>query len=125
MTVYADLNYYETRFPPCRTVHVPDVLFSFYASKASMEIDRRTFGNIQANNIPDEVRMCCCELAEKLYAADQEMKEHEGLTAESVGGWSKHFESGEQRKERLASELRSIVRNWLANTGLLYGGVAK
>ena len=96
-------------------------LFLFYARSATQKIRLYTCDNIDENNIPECVKMCCCELAEKLYSYEQ--SDNDGVSSESVGGWSKSYESTSNKQRNLKSDIREIVYKWLSNTGLLYRGL--
>ena len=45
----------------------PDIsaAFDFYAMQATSLMKQYTLDNVDENDIPEEVKMCCCELAEK------------------------------------------------------------
>ena len=68
MTAYADYEYYTETYLLGRSAAVSAADFNFYAMQASTVIDRYTFGNIDAENVPEAVQSCCCELAEILCA---------------------------------------------------------
>ena len=98
--------------------------FLFYAKQASAVIDQYTFGNINAEAVPDEVNMCCCDLVEQSYKNDtSESAQKAGILSESVQGWSQSYESTDTRKTSIRSAQRDCVCKWLSNTGLLYSGV--
>ena len=122
MTRYADLEFYlNTYKPPC-PMSASD--FTFWANQASAIIKSRTFGNIdKACEIPEEVSMCCCEIAELLFDNDKRKKETGGVSSESVGGWSKSYESAESAEKSLNSSVSKAIRKWLSDTGILYSGV--
>ena len=118
MTPYADYQFYQS-FTADEAVFSTASCFNKYALKATMYINRYTFGNIKEPN--NEVKMCCCELAEKLYSYDEQMEK--GITSESVGDLSVHYESSVTITERTSKEIKAIIYNWLTNTGLMYCGV--
>ncbi len=99
--------------------------FSFYSRQASQIIKQYTFTNIDENHIPDEVKMCCCELAETLYRDELAQQQSDGVSSESVAGWSKSYEDTASRRTALKSSQRDCVYKWLGNTGLLYSGVRR
>lgn len=122
MTVYADYDYY-TSYLAGRSATVTAAVFPYYAMQASALIDQYTFGNVDAENIPDAVRNCCCELAEQSYTANaSEAVQKAGIASESVQGWSQSYESSEARTAALRGSQRDCIRKWLGNTGLLYSG---
>jgi len=122
MKSYADENFYQTDFL-CGKKAVIMTAFEFYARFASKIIDRYTHGNIDPENIPESVKMCCCELAETLYRDELVQQESNGVSSESVAGWSKSYEDSESRRTALKSLQRDCIYKWLGNTGLLYSGV--
>lgn len=46
-----------------------------------------------------------------------------GVSSESVGGWSKSYESSDIRRQNADRAVHDIVYKWLSGTGLLYRGV--
>lgn len=124
MTVYADLDFYESKYLAGRSAAVTAADFAYYAQSASKVIDTYTFGNINPDNVPEEVRMCCCELTEMLYKTDtSQAANKQGVASESVQGWSQSYESSQARQQAAQSSQRDIIRKWLSGTGLLYSGV--
>lgn len=118
MTSYADYQDYQ-EFSGEEAVIPTASRFNKYSLKATQHINRYTFGNIKT---PDNtVKMCCCELAEYLYSYDNLIKK--GVTSESIGDLSVHYESSETITQLASREIREIIYNWLENTGLLYRGV--
>ena len=124
MTVYADYDFYTNEYLAGRSAAVTAADFPYYARQASAEINRYTHGNINADDIPDGVRFCCCELAELICSSEtSEAAQKAGISSESVQGWSQSYESSETRKTALRSSQRECIYKWLSNTGLLYSGV--
>ena len=122
MNIYADESFYQETYLQGRTA-VITAAFLHYAMQASALIDYHTFGNIDADNLPDEVKYCCCELAEQLCTDESQTAQSEGIASEKVEGWSVSYESTESRKTALQAAQRDCIRKWLAHTGLLYSGV--
>lgn len=124
MTAYADYNYYTVTYLAGKTAAVTAAEFPYYANQATVLINQYTFGNINADNVPDEVKMCCCNLVEELHSmATSETAGKAGISSESVQGWSVSLESTEARKNAVKSAQKDVIRQWLYNTGLLYSGV--
>lgn len=93
--------------------------FDFYARKASKLLDKYTFGRINA--VTEEISMCCCEIAELLFVADN--VQSFGKSSESVGGWSVSYSTEAEKNKALNEKCYEIAKNWLSNTNLLYRGV--
>ena len=124
MTIYADFNFYTGEYLAGKSASVTEADFTFYAREASRVIDEYTFGNIDPDNVPEEVRLCCCELAEAGFKAEHsEAAKKDGIASESVTGWSQSYESSESRREASRKAQRDIIRKWFSGTGLLYSGV--
>lgn len=124
MTVYADYNFYTNEYLAGKSAAVTAADFTFYARSASAIIDRYTHGNINADSVPEQVKYCCCELAELIHTADtSEAAKKAGIASESVQGWSQSYENSESRKNVLRVSQKDCIYKWLSNTGLLYSGV--
>ena len=124
MTVYADYTYYTTEYLAGKSAAVAAADFPYYAKQASAVIDQYTYGNVNAESVPEEVKNCCCELVEQSYKADtSESAGKAGISSESVQGWSVSYESSEARKTATQNAQKDVIRKWLYNTGLLYSGV--
>ena len=125
MTVaaYADYSFYSTSYLLGRSPTVTQQDFPYYAQQASAVIDSITFGNIKSD-VPDKVRLCCCEIAEQMYAnSTSQSAQKAGVASESVQGWSQSYESTQARQEAAQAAYSASVYKWLSGTGLLYSGV--
>lgn len=120
MTVYADGSFYERTYLSGRTAVIPSSEFGFYARRASNVIRQYTLGNI-GGDVPESVRLCCCELAETIYAAEN-AKASAGVVSEKVGDVTVNYESAETLRRALPRRMKSVVYSWLADTGLLHRG---
>lgn len=126
MTEYADYTFYTNEFLPNKESAVSAADFTYYARKATQEIKRFTGSNADRGNIPECVKMCCCELVELLCGNDKLNEQADsGVTSESVQGWSRSYshESAESRRQALNASIRKCVYKWLSGTGLMYRGV--
>lgn len=115
--LYADLTYYAEKW----VGNVDNATFPRYLMNATLKIKQYIGDNI-GDNIPDEVKNCCCELAEYLYRDELE-RVSGGVSSESVGGWSKSYETAEARKKSSDKNIHDIIYKWLYGTGLLFAGV--
>ena len=119
MTLYADFNFYRDTYKG--TMGEND--FSKHIAKASALITSATFGRIKPANIPDEVKYCACELADKCYAVGKS----EGKQSETVGAHSVSYASGNTTSQ--SDIYRSVIKSYLSEvyaedgTPVLYGGV--
>ena len=96
MTAFADYDFYTKEYLFGKKAVIDTASFDFYAKKATQYIRQQTFGNINEDTeIPNCVKMCCCDIAELLYNADS--NEHSTITSEKVGDLSVSYESAESQ----------------------------
>ena len=122
MTSYTTVEYYTDNYLMGREAVIDTASFPFYALKATRIINQYTFGNIDESNLIDEVRMCCCEIAESIYNTEQQERP-KGIQSEKVGEYSITYEKDTDIDAQKYSALKSIIYNWLSDTGLLYRGL--
>lgn len=120
--IYADETYYNSEYLAGKQA-VITAAYTYYFREASRILDALTFGNIKEDNVTDNVRMCCCELAESLYTSDKEQAKSAGKTSESVQGWSVSYASQADQQASLNGKVGDIVTKWLSGSGLLFSGV--
>ncbi len=121
MVIYADENFYKKEYLQGKAA-VITAAFPYYFRKASQIVKKYVLDNIDDENPPEEVRMCCCEIAELAYKQDQ-TAQSDGVSSESVQGWSKSYESTESRRNAFDKAVKECVYKWLGGTGLLYRGI--
>lgn len=121
--IYADEGFYKEKYLLGRNP-VIGVGFPFYARQASQIINQYTFNRLLGvKEIPEEVQMCCCELAEAEYLQKQLQKTSGGKTSEKIGTYSVSYGTAQESAQAAAKEQYSIIMKWLADTGLCYQGV--
>lgn len=123
MTVYADENFYKTKYL-CGRKAVIDTAFNFYGRKATQIINNYCGENVDVEIAEDKIKLCCCELAELLYNNEQSGSQC-GILSETVGDMSVSYENTEITKQILQKNIKSVVYSYLADTGLLYRGVRR
>lgn len=119
LTPYADYNFYTEVY---KGTKLTEEQWERVAVQASIRIKNRALGAI-GSDMPEEMRYCCCELAEFLQAAEESCEGLAGITAEKDGSWSASYESTEARESSTERRVRATIERWLAATGLLYSGV--
>ena len=125
MRSYADYDFYLESCLSGRTPKIPDSDFDYWSMQASVEIRRYTFGRIDSmEEIPEEVKLCCCEVAEKLYTAEN-ARDGDGMLLQSYGndGETGTYKADELSESGVRRAVSRIIRKWLSGTGLLYCGV--
>ena len=121
--IYVDEEFYKNKYLLGRKP-VISTGFDFYARSAGQIIDQYTFDRLkELPEIPEEVRMCCCEVAEAELRREKRQEEAGGKISEKIGTYSVSFGSVKEAAEAAGKEQRDIVMKWLADTGLCYQGV--
>lgn len=119
--MYADYTYYnDTYYGSSLT----EEEFARDATRASSFLDYFTRGKA-ATYEGDELKMCCCALAEQYQIIESAQKQSMNggeLQSQSVGSWSKTYKSGTETAAAAREMLAGIARRYLAHTGLLYRG---
>lgn len=122
MTVYASYSFYTENFNKTETA-LPESAFLFYAKKATQIMKQYIGLNVDESNIPEEVSMCCCEIAEYLNDFENSSATkniRSGVSSESVGGWSVSYGTTStdlSAQSRVA--ISGIIDLWLSESGLL------
>lgn len=121
MTTY---EFYTDSYLSGREAVLDAASFPFWERKASQVVRKYTFGNIdESEPISEAVQGCVCEVAELLYEHDLQKRKNDGIASEKVGEYSVSYRA-EKSAADLTQEASVIVKEWLANTSLLYcGGV--
>lgn len=115
MTIFADYEYYKNI---CGG-NLSEEEFSRIAAKASVYIDKITFGRASDHADDERVKRCCCDLCDTLTAA---VSSGQIKQSESVGSWSVTYASSENTSEQ--SFARAACRVWLP-AEWLYRGVGR
>lgn len=118
--MWADYEYYVDKYLCFRDGVIPSDEFAYYERKAEFEVNRYVGTDI--DYVSDNLKLCCCEVAELLYRSDKSGIST-GVTSEHTGDLSVSYESAEARTKSLVKDIRSCVYRYLADTGLLYRGV--
>ena len=115
MTVYADQTFYTQEYLQGRSAKVPAADFPFYARNASAAINSYA-GAFPDDNIPEEVRLCCCEIAELLCTGDtSEASKKAGIASESVQGWSQSKAARAAGLRRILPSTRRCTSGWMGS----------
>lgn len=120
--MFTNYHFYTNSYLCGKPAVIPSACFDFYARKAAQEIKRFTLNNIDEDNLPECVELCCCEIAELLYNSEQR-SETEGISSESVGDHSVHYEDAKTARQLLGEKIEDSVIAWLSGTGFLFRGV--
>lgn len=110
------------------TDNVPDD-FDNLNIKASNYINYKTFGRINENNIPEQVKYVTCLIIDLQNEEDTKLKEIGNLKSQNIEGWSESYATPDEIKkdysEKKYSTLQEYLWNVIGNDGnpLLYAGV--
>lgn len=125
MTIYADKNFYLDQYLSGKGPTIPIDEIEYWLAQASRKINRRAFGKTDVlQEVPDEVKMCCCAVAEKLYQFESAKSEN-GMVLQSYGndGETATYKTTDMSESAISSKVLEIIEEWLMPTGLLYCGV--
>jgi len=110
------------------TESIPDN-FDKLVIEASSYINRRTFGRIDINNIPEQVKYATCLIIELENKANIQKKEIGNLKSQNIEGWSESYSAPEEIDSKLKMDKEDILKEQLWNVigkdsnYLLYRGV--
>lgn len=117
MTTYADYTYYTDTY---KGAVLDAASFPLYALKSTQKIKLHIFDRVDKDNASDEVKMCCCELAELIYKHEKE--DNGNVASEKVGEYSISYVDKQKIESAFRGQCIEIIYNWIADTGLLYRG---
>ena len=110
------------------TDNVPDD-FDNLNIKASNYINYKTFGRIDENNIPEQVKYVTCLIIDLINEENAKLSEIGNLKSQNIEGWSESYSTPEEVKtdyeDKKYSTLREYLWNIIGSDGnpLLYAGV--
>lgn len=123
MGIYADNAFYTDEYLQGRNPTI-SAGFNYYARGASKIIDLYTFGRLEeVEDIPKNVKFCCCELAELIFENETQSRDTGNKTSERIGSYAVGFSSKADSEDAFKSKQYDIVIKWLGNTGLCYRGL--
>ena len=107
---------------------IPDN-FNNLVVEASSYINRQTFGRIDLNNIPEQVKYTTCLIVNLINERETKLSEINNLKSQNIEGWSESFATPEEIKADYSNKMQSVLSNFLWNVlgadkkPLLYRGV--
>lgn len=125
MEPYADITFYKEVFLNGKEPKIPDKEFPYWSMMATGTIREHTFPRTDTmEELPDDVKMCCCEIAEKLYQCNL-IKGDTGMVLQSYSndGDSGTYNTADMSQEAINNSITEMLNRWLLPTGLLYCGV--
>ena len=107
---------------------IPDN-FNNLVIEASAYINHKTFGRIDTNNIPEEVRYVTCLIIDLINEENTKLNEIGNLKSQNIEGWSESYSTPEEIKKDYEDKKYSTLKQYLWDVigtdgnPLLYSGV--
>ncbi len=103
MMIYANMDFYKNKYQGA-VINTANPYV--YFRKATNYIRHYTCDNIDEGDIPEQVKMCCCEVAELLYHAEQNSSNY--VTSDKTGDMSVTYESTESQRQVLSKKIKDM-----------------
>ena len=97
--------------------------------EASNYINYKTFGRIDKNNIPEEVKYVTCLIVDLLNEENTKLSKIGNLKSQNIEGWSESYSTPEEIKTDYEDKKQKVLNQYLWNVigidgnPLLYCGV--
>lgn len=107
---------------------IPDN-FDNLVIKASNYINHQTYGRIDKNNIPEQVKYVTCLIIDLVNEEETKISEIGSLKSQNIEGWSESYATPEEIKTDYSNKKQSTLKEYLWNVigtdgnPLLYCGV--
>ena len=107
---------------------IPDN-FNNLVIKASSYINYKTFGRIDINNVPEQVKYVTCLIINLINEEENKLNEIGNLKSQNIEGWSESYSTPEEIKKDYDEKKYSTLKQYLWNVvgidgnPLLYCGV--
>lgn len=97
--------------------------------EASAYLNHKTFGRVNKNNVPEEVKYVTCLIIDLINEENDKLSKIGNLKSQNIEGWSESYSTPEEIKndyeEKKYSTLKKYLWNVIGTDGnpLLYCGV--
>nr|DAW32485.1 MAG TPA: Head Tail Connector Protein [Caudoviricetes sp.] len=97
--------------------------------EASAYLNHKTFGRVNKNNVPEEVKYVICLIIDLINEENDKLSKIGNLKSQNIEGWSESYSTPEEIKndyeEKKYSTLKKYLWNVIGTDGnpLLYCGV--
>lgn len=91
---------------------IPDD-FNRLVIEASSYINRRTFGRIDINNIPEQVKYATCLIIELENKANIQKEKIGNLKSQNIEGWSESYSTPEEINAKLKIDKEDVLKEQL------------
>ena len=86
--------------------------FNILAIEASNYIDYKTFGRIDKNNIPEQVKYVTCLIIDLIQEENTKLSEIGSLKSQNIEGWSESYSTPEEFMECNRNRRKSTFVLW-------------
>lgn len=103
--------------------------FNELAIEASNYINKQTFGRIDKNNIPEQVKYVTCLIVSLLNEQETKVSEIGNLKSQNIEGWSESYATPEEIEKEYSKKMQTTLSTYLWDVigidgnPLLYCGV--
>lgn len=107
---------------------IPDN-FENLVIKASNYINHQTYGRIDKNNIPEQVKYVTCLIVDLINEQSTKLSEIGNLKSQNIEGWSESYSTPEEIEKEYSQKMQTTLSNHLWDVigidglPLLYCGV--
>ena len=97
--------------------------------EASSYINHKTFGRIDKDNVPEQVKYVTCLIIDLIAEENQKLSEIGNLKSQNIEGWSESYSTPEEIKADYEDKKQKAINQYLWNVigidgnPLLYCGV--
>lgn len=97
--------------------------------EASNYINHKTFGRIDKNNIPEQVKYVTCLIIDLINEQETKLSEIGNLKSQNIEGWSETYQTPEEIKKEYSQKMQKTLSTYLWDVlgkdglPLLYCGV--
>ena len=97
--------------------------------QASNYINHRTFGRIDENNIPEQVKYATCLIIDLINEENDKLSKIGNLKSQNIEGWSESYMTADEIKQEYSNKKYTVLQEQLWNVigidgnPLLYSGV--
>ena len=108
--------------------NVPDD-FKNLNIEASNYINNKTFGRININNIPEQVKYATCLIIDLINEENDKLSKIGNLKSQNIEGWSESYMTADEIKQEYSNKKYTVLQEQLWNVigidgnPLLYSGV--
>ena len=93
---------------------IPDN-FNNLVIEASNYINHKTFGRIDENNVPEQVKYVTCLIVDLINEENAKLTEIGNLKSQNIEGWSESYSTPEEIKSDYEDKKQKVINKYLWN----------